>query len=215
VDEGLIGLRERATAEIARVEDELATLRDRVLKFIPEARTYLVHRAVNQDCDTLNHLQGEDCRLNTWLLAKPEPLHPVAVRYILYRIALELDRRVAELAPANADNLKYMDGYVRAYDLPDTEDLEESAGDRIRSALQQPLLKRLFHNHFGEFVEEYQEKSARQLSRLRRHLDDGLKEAVYRDLRSALADTSCSADRRWKTRPFRLIRSSATPPLMG
>lgn len=194
-DEGLLRIRERAAGEIARVEDELAVLYGRVSKFIPEARTYLVHRMINQDCDNPDQLTGEDCRLNTWLLGKPEPLHPVAVRYTLYGIALELDRRIAELAPTNAANLRAVEDYASAYDLPETFDLEEGAGDRVRAALQQPLVKRLFHNHFDEFIEEYLEKSARQGSRLRRYLNEGLKEAVYRDLRTALAELIDESER--------------------
>lgn len=186
VDDGLIKVRERAINEISRVEDDLDVVKQQVLRFIPDSRTSLVNRILVQDCDVENHLQGEDCRLNTWLLNRPEPLHPVAIRYTLYRILLILDQQIALLSPKNQQTLKNIESYSKTYDLVETEDHEEDAHDRIRLALKQPIFSRIFNNHFKEFVDEYIEKSSKQIRLLTDYLQDGLKESVYREIREAI-----------------------------
>lgn len=186
VDEGLIKIRERAVNEISKIQDELEVLRQQSLSFIQDSRTALIHRILIQDCDVENHLQGEDCRLNTWLLNKPEPLHPVAIRYTLYQIKLLLDQQVALLSPKNQQTLKNIERYNKAYDLVETEDDEEDAHDRVRLALKQPMFSRLLNNHFNEFIDEYIEKSSRQLGLLGGYLQDGLKESVYREIKVAI-----------------------------
>lgn len=182
VDEGLIAIRERAASEIGRVEDELAAMRERVMKFIAETKTYLHNRVVAQDCTAPGCLEEEDCRLNTWLLAKREPMHPVAVRYTLYRIQLELKSRISQIGPGNQNMLKALEAYARTYDLTDTKDIDEDAGDRIRAALKQPFWARALNNHFKDFVEEYVDKSGSQLKRLMSIVHLRLRELVYSEL---------------------------------
>ena len=178
VDPAMLRNVEHALSQVSNFESALASYETRVMKFVTEARTFLVNRIVAQDCNDPNLCLGENCRLNTWLL-KPEPLHPVAVRFVLYEVQLELEQRLADLAEANATRLKGIRGYGELYDNPDTPGRAENAEERLRDALEQGRLARLLNNQFKSFVADYETKSNDQLRRLRTFRDERLKELVY------------------------------------
>jgi len=128
----------------------------------------------------------ESYRLSTWMLERSEPLHPVAVRYFLYQVSLKLTQHLEELASRNRNLKEHIIRYDRAYDLPETEEVE-TVQDRLRAALDQSLFRRAFHNQFKELTGEYQEKAERQLRRLREYKVSKLTEEVYDDILKAIA----------------------------
>ncbi|HEX5725344.1 MAG TPA: tubulin-like doman-containing protein [Longimicrobiaceae bacterium] len=188
IDEGRLEDRDRVRHEVIRVEDALVTLQQRVQKAVEEYKVFLVNQVLLQDYDAPGGMQGQDFRLNTWLLGKPEPLHPVAARYVLYRLWLELDTRVRALSAQNEELLKTIRRYERAYDLAETEDLQETAEDRVRKSLDQGFLKAVLRNEFKEFRDEYLDKSQRHLRSLTRFKVDRLKELVFAAVQKAVRE---------------------------
>ena len=199
LDETRLKDRDHTSSEVDRQEQALERLRDRIMRFVDESRTFLSNRAVVHDCDRQDLGGIEDYRLNSWLFSRPDPLHPLAVRYVLYQLDLLIDRRlrgisvdsfgdrVGALEGENERRLRNIKQYSDAYDVTDAEGIVESAHDRVRQALGQPFLARLIKtNLFDEFVDEYIEKSSRQLSELTAYKRSRLTEHVLSDVQRAV-----------------------------
>ncbi len=182
LDEGKVKIREQAAREVERQEDALETLKQRVLAKVQEHKVFIVNQALWYDCDVSGHMMGNDHQLNTWLLGRDEPLQPVAVRAVLYQIHSLLQKEITTLAEANKKTLEAIRRYAHVYDLEETEEITETASDRIRRALQQPMLRRLWNNQFKEVIEEYIEKSTHQFRNLVDYKTKKLKELVYAEV---------------------------------
>lgn len=182
IDEGRLEDKDRVRHEVIRVEESLLTLQQHVMKAVSEYKVFLVHQVLLADADSPRGTQGQDYRLNTWLLAKPEPLHPVGVRYVLYQLFLTLEERLRALTKQNEDLHQSVRRYERAFDLPETEDFQETAEDRVRRAIDQGFFKAILRNEFKEFRDEYLDKSQRQLRNLQRYKLDRLKELVFAEV---------------------------------
>lgn len=180
--EGKIRIREQAAREVEQREDALEILKQKVLVKVQEHKVFIVNQALWYDCDVSGHMLGNDYQLNTWMLGRPEPLHPVAVRYLLYSIQSRLRKAVTELAAANKKTLEAIRRYDEIYDIKETEDQKETAGDRMRLALQQGRLRRLWDNQFKDFVNEYIEHSTRRLGNLTAYKVSKLRELVFAEI---------------------------------
>src|SRR5690606_22687006 len=137
IDEGRIKDKDNAKREVIRVEDSLLYLQREVLKAVYEYKVAVVNEVVAQDCDRPTAVRGEAHHLNTWMLGQPDPLHPVAVRYVLYQVLQRLDAEVRDLSVQNEKLLAGIKRYNEVYDLPDTLDFVETPEDRLRAALEQ------------------------------------------------------------------------------
>jgi hypothetical protein len=179
--------KDRSKAEIMRFEGELTRLKRKVDSFVGENYLSLANRILYSDNDQPSALSGHDSRLNTWLLKRPEPIHPVGVRSFLYLLDQELERRLQKLE-ADADNLKKLiDGYERIYDLPET-DYVEDAVRRVEDALSQNMIKALWKNKFKEFTDDYCQYSLEQLSFLVEYREVSLKAKTYSAIRNGLSN---------------------------
>ncbi len=181
LDEGKVAIREQATREVERRETALEILKQKVLARVQEHMTFIVNQALWYDCDVPGHMLGNDYQLNTWLLGQPAPLHPVAVRFVLYQIHQLLQAQVKSLTETNKKTLEAINRYANIYDLEET-DIVETAGMRLRLALQQGSLRRLWNNMFKEFIEEYKEKSDHQYRNLVSYKTTKLKELVFMEV---------------------------------
>lgn len=188
IDEGRLGDKDRVRHEVIRVEEALLTYQQHVIRAVNEYKTFLLNQVLLQDCDAPNGMQGQDYRLNTWMLGKPDPLHPVAARYVLYQLSIALDERVRGLAAENEQLLTSIRRYEQTFDLPETEGQVETAEDRVRRALQQPFYRAVIRNEFRELRDEYLDKSARQLRSLTRYKLDRLKELVFAALQKGIRE---------------------------
>lgn len=186
IDEGRIKDKDNAKREVIRVEDSLLYLQREVLKAVYEYKVAVVNEVVAQACDRPTAVRGEAHHLNTWMLGQPDPLHPVAVRYVLYQVLQRLDVEVRDLSVQNEKLLAGIKRYNNVYDLPDTLDFVETPEDRLRTALEQGFLGKIFQNEFKDFVDEYFEKSSRQLGALRRYKQSKLLELVFNDVHQAI-----------------------------
>ena len=188
IDEGRLGDKDRVRHEVIRVEEALLTYQQHVLKAVNEYKVFLLNQVLLQDADAPSGTQGQDFRLNTWLLGKPDPLHPVAVRYVLYQLSMALDERVRALSAANEQLLTSIRRYEQTFDLPESEDQVETAEDRVRRALDQPFYRAVIRNEFRELRDEYLDKSARQLRSLTRFKLDRLTELVFAALQKGIRE---------------------------
>jgi hypothetical protein len=188
IDEGRLGDKDRVRHEVIRVEEALLTYQQHVTRAVNEYKVFLLNQVLLQDCDAPSGMQGQDYRLNTWILGKPEPLHPVAARYVLYQLSIALDERVRALTAENEQLLASIRRYEATFDLPETEGQVETAEDRVRRALEQPFYKAVIRNEFRELRDEYLDKSARQLRSLARYKLDRLKELVFAALQKGIRE---------------------------
>lgn len=201
-------LKDKATAkdEIIGREEALFFYEDTIRKFIHNTKNYLVNEVAMQDGDHPQMLSGDDYKLNTWFLKQPEPLHPVTVRYVLYQIDALLDARIKELTPLNDKLEQAINNYKRAYDLDETEDVIETAGDRLELASRQGLFGKMFNNQLKDFVNEYVDKSGKQFNNLMRYRKDRLTELVYRELQKAIQEMQVEWEKYFKN--LKDVRSS-------
>src|SRR5690606_14949593 len=102
--------------------------------------------------------------------------------------------------------------YNEVYDLPDTLDFVETPEDRLRAALEQGFLGKIFQNEFKDFVDEYFEKSSRQLGALRRYKQSKLLELVFNDVHQALRQMLDDWER--FTQPMRDVRNRLSDDLI-
>ena len=206
-------LKDKATAkdEIINREEALYYYEDTIRKFIHNTKNYLVNEIALQDGDHPQLLSGDDYKLNTWLLKQPDPLHPITVRYVLYQIEAMLDAKIKEMTPLNDKLEQGIVNYKRAYDLDETEDIIESAADRLESASRQGLFSKLVNNQFKDFVNEYVDKSGRHLNNLSRYRKDRLTELVYRELQKAIQEMQAEWEKYFKN--LKDVRSSLSNEL--
>ncbi|HRI26837.1 MAG TPA: tubulin-like doman-containing protein [Chitinophagales bacterium] len=183
-------LKDKITAinEVSKCETALYAYEQAVRKFIMETRNQLLNEIVLQDFDHPQKLSGDDYKLNTWMLKKTDPLHPVAVRYFFYHIDFLLHQKIQELTPLNERLNQAIDAYKRAYDIDETEDVIETAEDRIRRAIKQGFFGGLFANEFKSFREEYIDKSSRHKNRLDNYRKESLTEMVLKELQKAVQE---------------------------
>ena len=185
-------LKDKATArdEVNNREEALYFYEQEIRKFIHETKNYLINEIVLQDGDHPQLLSGDNYKINTWLLKEPEPLNPIAIRHLLYETDFLLDERIKSLAPVNEKLDKAIDHYKVAYDRDETEDIVETADDVMSQTSKQGLFGRLLNNRFKDFLNEYVDKSSKQLNNLNRFKKDRLTEFVFRELRKALQEMS-------------------------
>ena len=178
IDEGQLKLKEKVKREIGRVEAALAFYTDQINKKVYEYRTFLHHQIVDQDYDNPAGGEGQGYRLNTWFLMKPDPVHPLGVRYMLYKIHKALKERIETLRESNTQMKKQMERYETIYNLSDTEEVEDAVR-RMELALKQHFLSSVLNNEYKEFTKEYVEKAGRQHTMLRKYSESLLLELVF------------------------------------
>lgn len=195
-----------AKDEITNREEGLYYYEQGVRTFIQNTKNYLLNEVTLQDADLPEAVSGDDYKLNTWILKQPEAMHPVTVRFFLYQVERLLEAKIKELTPTNDLLERAIDNYKKAYNLDDTEDIIETAVDRIEAASRQGPLSRLMNNKFKDFVNEYIDKSGKQLNSLNRYRKDRLTEYLYRDLQKAVQDMSAEWENYFKN--LRDVRNS-------
>jgi len=211
LDENRLGDKVTARDEISNREEALYYYEHAVRKFINNTKNYLVNEIVLQDGDHDQFVSGDEYKLNTWLLKFPEPLHPVSIRYVLYEIDALLDNLIKSLSPVNERMEQGMTRYQKAYDLDDTDDIIETADDRMDVALRQSWYQRLINNQFKDFVNEYVDKSAKHLSNLNRFRRDKLTELVCKELQKAIQEMQLNWEKYFKN--LRDVRNSLSNEL--
>jgi len=183
LDEGKLKMKKLVRQEIGRVESSLSYFQDQINKKVYEYRTFISYQVVDEDENSPEGTDGEEFRLNTWFLRKPGPLHPVAARYLLYQINIEMKNRIKELREDNENLRKRIEQYKDTYDLKDT-DHKETAIERVDQAINSGFLKS--KKNLNKFIKEYQQKSHRQLANLNLYKQNLLLELVFSSIQQAI-----------------------------
>jgi hypothetical protein len=188
IDDGKLKLKDKAKQEVGRVEAALEDYEIEITKKINEYSHYIVHEIMEADYHSQTGAEGHSYRLNTWILKKDTPVHPVGVRYILYSIHNRILEKISSLKEENRLLKEKMDRYEEIYDL-DTNDGEvDDAVRRVDKALKQSLFTRLTRNPFKEFIQEYTGKANDQFHSLNRYKLSKLLEQVYSAVNQSIKD---------------------------
>ncbi|MBM7097533.1 tubulin-like doman-containing protein [Bacillus sp. H-16] len=167
IDDTALKQKGEAKRVISNLENDLRSYEDEINKKVYEFRTFLAHQIVDQDADSPGGAEGQEYRLNTWFLKKDTPVHPVAVRYMLYNVKAILKEKAMELRETCRNLKEDIKDYDDIFDLKETQRVE-TAPMRVDLALEQGVFSSLFKNKYKEFITEYKKKFGGQL----RDLDD-------------------------------------------
>ncbi|WHX98407.1 tubulin-like doman-containing protein [Neobacillus sp. DY30] len=188
LDGGKLKIKDRAKQEINRMESALEDYAKEINKKINEYSHFIVYQVI--DCDYHSPAGGNGSRyqLNTWILKKDTPIHPVGVRYLLYSIHNKLIKRIAQLKEENRRFKEQIDRYQDIYDLDRNDGDVDDAVRRVDKALKQGFISSVFRNQFKDFIEEYMEKATHQLSTLNRYKYSMLLELVLSALNQSIKE---------------------------
>lgn len=168
-----------AANHVAAVERALQNLEREIESKIPTVAGYVVQRAIFSDRSAPQGMEGGDERLNTWVLGKDAPMHPVAARAMIYEVHNRIADHLAALRNTNTQAQKEIKKYADAYDRTGTG--SESAVGRVHEAAG-----KWFNKSLKAFAEEYWDKATRQLRRLKNYKTSLLEEQVYQKILTAL-----------------------------
>ncbi|OZM57355.1 hypothetical protein CIB95_07795 [Lottiidibacillus patelloidae] len=175
-DDGKLRMRNHIKNEVTQVESALKYYQEQIQKKIFENKTFITHQIIMQDYESASGTEGHKYRLNTWMLKKPEPLHPVATRYVLYQTQIELKKAITELRIKNSKLKKEIDRYERSYNRGNKDNFQTSLS-RVDDALYSNIFTR--GRKLKEFREEYMNLSTRHLNNLKQYRKSYLLELVY------------------------------------
>lgn len=185
VDEGKLKIKDQMKKEINRVEAAIQFYTDQINKKVYEYQTFITHQIIEQDFDAPGESDNKKYKLNTWFLQKPGPVHPVGVRYLLYKIHRKLTEQLKTLRKDNKDLKKHIDSYQYAYNLERNKDMVDAV-KRVDLALRQGFVSKIFKNERKEVIQLYKDKSGRQLNNLKKYKESMLLELVYTSVDTAI-----------------------------
>lgn len=96
----------------------------------------IVWRPYNKEVD---FERSEEAQLNTWLLAKDEPIHPIAVRYFLGEAKQKIDKSIKQFERELREAEEYIDSYHQLWDHPDTDKIETSPVENASVVVKKPM----------------------------------------------------------------------------
>ena len=130
--------------------------------------------------DDVAFVSDDETQINTWVLGRSAPMHPIAMRYFLGMARKQLDERLAVVRHELLKVSRRVDGYAASWDDLGTEEIE-SASDVARARSGWFVRVR---GGLKDFAEEYRSRSeaqARDIGR-RAHL------SVLKDALESLHD---------------------------
>ncbi len=180
LDEGNLKNKEKALNEVTSMEDNLESLKETVFSVVHELKSQILNDVVGRDCSVENCLTGtEPYQLNSWFLRSGSVSHPIATRYMFYKLELELEDKINSLTAQNQgreDRIKKYGNHEN--DADDTEYDFLPAEDKVRLALDAKLFRKK-HPKLREFAKDYLNKSEEQKKILARFVESKLLEDVY------------------------------------
>jgi uncharacterized membrane-anchored protein YhcB (DUF1043 family) len=179
IDDVKLELKDQVRGEIGRVEAALQDYAIEINKKINESSQFIAYQVIDSDYRAPGGAAGDSFRLNTWILKKDSPIHPVGIRYVLYSIHNQLIEKIGNLNTENRRLKEQIDRYEEAYDLDKNDDKIEDAVERVDIALNQGIFTSLFKKPFKEFIQEYKNKANHQRDSLNRYKVSKLLENVF------------------------------------
>lgn len=144
----------------------------------------IVWRAYNQEVD-FEH--ADDTQLNTWILGKDSPMHPLAIRYFMGESKQAIDKIIKKLEKELQRAEKQIDNYYLQWDHPDTKELEETAVEKATVVKNKPLAS-WRKGLLKDFAYEYQSKRRAMMSNLQKRAECVVFLDAYRYLQGCLDD---------------------------
>lgn len=126
----------------------------------------------------------QDIQLNTWILSKNNPMHPLAVRYFLGESIQTLTQALAQVEARKASLERAIANYAHSYDDPRTE-TEETAMDIAR---QKAKFWNRLKGDLKRFAEEYADRSGVQKRNIEHYAKAIVQADVYANLLGFLED---------------------------
>ena len=176
-------------AIIDKREGDLKNFRDYMFQFIEGARRGAIKQCFLADADMPNRVSKDFTstkhHLNSYILQKDNELHPIAVRYFLYKVRDGIKDRLELLRPSNeALEELITKGYAREFDVKDDklspDDHVETATEHLKIAYKQKSI--LNRGVVEEFKEDYMKKSKDQMNNIWKFAEDKLTEYVWEGL---------------------------------
>jgi hypothetical protein len=108
--------------------------------------------------DQVELVADDEAQVNTWVLGRDKPMHPIAIRYFLGEARKQLEDRLGQIRHKLLTVSRRVDGYATSWDDPGTNEVEAAADiargrsgffARIRGGLK-------------DFAEEYRSRSEAQ-----------------------------------------------------
>lgn len=181
-------------SNIQSVERNLDTLKRKVFEYIENNKRLLSDMIWMDDATSHGHIRDNAAHtLNYYILQEKEALHPIAARYFLYEVYLQLDSLLSQLLDKNNKDIEAIGNYDKVYDLSSDDggddEYIETAVDayRIIQENNSGLFKKLKgvfgnSNSLKEFKEEYRSKSTRQSKLLKEYALNKTLEFIVQDL---------------------------------
>lgn len=185
VNRGELEIKDQSRREVGRVQGNLDNYYREIEKKIPEYRTSLVYAVIDEDSDKPGSVSGENYRLNTWILKKTRPIHPVALRALLYEMKEKLTQATNELREETRNLKNEIEEYEKAFNLHETNSVE-SAERRLDLAKEQNVLKRVIKNEYKQFIKEFTWKAENQKAALDQYKNTKLTEMVLTSIQEAI-----------------------------
>ncbi|SDL31895.1 Tubulin like [Maridesulfovibrio ferrireducens] len=185
LDNGQMTRGENVISAVEDMEGHLSAYQRQVFVSVRSNKSFIINQTVRSGCEKM---VNSDHSLNTWMLNRPYPLHPVAVRYVLYSLEELLEVNLKKVREQVAQVEKNIDNYKKAYNLSNKRDIVETIEDRFRNLENISWFSKLLGRKFKALVIEYKEKSSRQLNGLNLYRQIKLKELVYEELLSCVRD---------------------------
>jgi len=187
LDHGKLNMKAHAEEQVEDMETNLSNYKKFLFKNIQDQTNYIVNQVIREDCNAPSGVSlDQDFSLNAWILKRPEPLHPVAVRYFLYQIKDILEQRILQLSNSNKNLKEAINQYKEKYQSYDNQIF--SAEEYVRAAKDQSFFKRVIKDQFKAAVNYYASESQAQLNRLNQFSQGFLLENVFSEILKQISE---------------------------
>ncbi|MEM7103035.1 MAG: tubulin-like doman-containing protein [Bacteroidota bacterium] len=182
IDENELKDKDRVNDVITDHEHYLNNYHKVIKEFIQKTKNYLSNQITIADEGAPNLMEGKSYHMNTWVLGKTEPMHPVAVRLFLYQVEDMLSTYIEDLTHEVSGLKTSIKNYQNAYDDPETDEIE-SAAMQLENVLNRGFLTTILKGSaFKEFLDTYRTLSGRQKNNLNRFKIASLSNEVFQSL---------------------------------
>ncbi|WP_416826558.1 tubulin-like doman-containing protein [Ectobacillus polymachus] len=176
---------EQMKGEVARVDHAVRLYAYTIPSRVHEHVTTIVYDIIEADQYSPGGAEGQSYQFNTLFLKKPNPVHPVAARYMLYEIRKIVRERMKRIQENNEQKRSLIRNYDKKFNLG-REDETMTAVRRVELVQQQSWFGKFFHNEQREFRREFQDIITSYVNKLNEFRKDLLLELVYQAIFQAV-----------------------------
>lgn len=116
---------DNAQGHIIELENYLKVFEKNIDKTIHKHKNILLRDIVTKHCDEDVIKTENKYNINYWLLSEKNAMHPVSVRYFLYRSRRELTKKLNDLEEKTDKTKRFVNNYYKKYDIPTSRDSKD------------------------------------------------------------------------------------------